>query len=204
MSNKGFTLIELLVVIAIVAVLSAAVIITLNPAELLRQTRDSNRISDMSTIKTAMALYLADVSTSTIADANAGARCYVSLRVGPAPASPNCGGRFGSGGVTSTSTTPDNVDGTGWVGNTTAVVGGGPTLSLITGGSPISAWPVDPTNSGLFYYAYAADNPSLTYELNANMESTKYSNTGTSDVESTDGGSDPAIYEVGTDSGLNL
>ncbi|KKW47096.1 MAG: hypothetical protein UY99_C0042G0007, partial [Parcubacteria group bacterium GW2011_GWA1_59_11] len=43
--RSSFTLIELLVVIAIVAILSAVVIITLNPAELLKQSRDSNRLS---------------------------------------------------------------------------------------------------------------------------------------------------------------
>ncbi|HEY4525527.1 MAG TPA: prepilin-type N-terminal cleavage/methylation domain-containing protein, partial [Candidatus Paceibacterota bacterium] len=46
--RKSFTLIELLIVIAIVAILSTVVIITLNPAELLRQSRDSVRLSDLS------------------------------------------------------------------------------------------------------------------------------------------------------------
>src|SRR3989338_2108717 len=50
-NSKGFTLIELLVVIAIIAVLAVAVILTLNPAELLKQARDSTRVSDMSTLK---------------------------------------------------------------------------------------------------------------------------------------------------------
>ncbi|HEY4526144.1 MAG TPA: prepilin-type N-terminal cleavage/methylation domain-containing protein, partial [Candidatus Paceibacterota bacterium] len=46
--RSSFTLIELLIVIAIVAILSTVVIITLNPAELLRQSRDSVRLSDLS------------------------------------------------------------------------------------------------------------------------------------------------------------
>src|ERR1700690_1366993 len=37
-SHKAFTLIELLVVIAIIAILAVVVILTLNPAELLRQS----------------------------------------------------------------------------------------------------------------------------------------------------------------------
>src|SRR3989344_7995871 len=56
----GFTLIELLIVIAILVVLSVAVVVILNPAELLRQARDSTRISDLASVNSAIALYLAD------------------------------------------------------------------------------------------------------------------------------------------------
>ena len=66
--KKGFTLIELLVVIAIIAILSVVVVLTLNPAEMLRRSRDSNRASDLSMIKTAISLYLADVSSTTHGD----------------------------------------------------------------------------------------------------------------------------------------
>ena len=63
--QKGFTLIELLIVIAIIAILAVVVVLTLNPAELLRQARDSNRISDFATIKSALSLYAEDVVTTT-------------------------------------------------------------------------------------------------------------------------------------------
>ena len=53
--------IELLVVIAIIAVLSVVVILTLNPAELLRQSRDANRTSDAATLKSALGVYSEDV-----------------------------------------------------------------------------------------------------------------------------------------------
>src|SRR6185437_16819322 len=65
-NRKGFTLIELLVVIAIIAILAVVVVLTLNPAELLRQARDSNRTSDFATLKSALGLYGADVSTTTL------------------------------------------------------------------------------------------------------------------------------------------
>ena len=52
--KKGFTLIEFLVVIAIIAILAVVVVLTLNPAELLRQARDSNRVSDFATFKSAI------------------------------------------------------------------------------------------------------------------------------------------------------
>lgn len=73
--RRGFTLIELLIVIAIIAVLSVVVILSLNPAELLRQARDSNRLSDMATLKSAIALYLADTATPKIGTTGT---CYVS------------------------------------------------------------------------------------------------------------------------------
>src|SRR5712691_11704897 len=63
-SHSAFTLIELLIVIAIIAVLAVVVILTLSPAELLRQARDSNRLSDMDTITKAISLYTLDVGNS--------------------------------------------------------------------------------------------------------------------------------------------
>src|SRR5438132_8218990 len=74
--NKAFTLIELLVVIAIIAILSVVVILTLNPAELLRQSRDSNRISDLATLKSATSLYLVDVANYNLGSSTV---CYLGL-----------------------------------------------------------------------------------------------------------------------------
>src|ERR1700748_1826186 len=62
--SRGFTLIELLVVIAIIAVLSVVVILVLNPAQLLQQARDSNRLSDMSTLNTALGIYVVQSGSS--------------------------------------------------------------------------------------------------------------------------------------------
>lgn len=63
--NSGFTLIELLVVIAIIAILAVVVVLTLNPAELLAESRDSTRISDMSTLSDAINLLLLDQPNTT-------------------------------------------------------------------------------------------------------------------------------------------
>ncbi|HMB17541.1 MAG TPA: prepilin-type N-terminal cleavage/methylation domain-containing protein, partial [Candidatus Paceibacterota bacterium] len=43
-NNQAFTLIELLVVIAILSILAVAVTLILNPAQLIRQGRDSTRL----------------------------------------------------------------------------------------------------------------------------------------------------------------
>jgi type II secretory pathway pseudopilin PulG len=63
-NRSAFTVIELLVVIAMIAILSIVVILTLNPAALLQQSRDSNRVSDMSTLNTALGVYLAQGGSS--------------------------------------------------------------------------------------------------------------------------------------------
>jgi len=42
-SSNSFTLIELVIVIGILAVLSATVLIVINPAEYMKSTRDSQR-----------------------------------------------------------------------------------------------------------------------------------------------------------------
>src|SRR3989339_611637 len=59
---RSFTLIELLIVIAILALLMSIIIITLNPAELLKKSRDTKRVSDLNALRTAINLYVTDKS----------------------------------------------------------------------------------------------------------------------------------------------
>lgn len=58
--NEGFTLLELLVVVAIIAILALVVLLAINPAEMMRKSRDSQRLSDLGTIRRALDLALAD------------------------------------------------------------------------------------------------------------------------------------------------
>ncbi|MEK7547144.1 MAG: type II secretion system protein [Patescibacteria group bacterium] len=188
MQEKGFTLIELLVVIAILTVLSVAVILTLNPAQMIKQARDSQRASDMSTLRSAIALYLQDVASPSIGAANT---CY-----GSAPATPNsagCGGRMSASDSTVSTTTAassSNTTGVGWIPIN---------FAAISSGSPLGSEPVDPINNATYFYSYATNaSSSFEFEIDAHMESTKYAASGTADIESTDGGTNPAAYEVGT------
>ena len=193
--KKGFTLVELLIVIAILAILSVAVVVVLNPAELLKQARDSTRISDLASVNSAVALYLTDVATPGIGGPNGAScsgglsRCTVATTTASSPFI-TVGNGCGNSGTAVTSTA---VTGSGWV----AV-----DLLDITGGSPLSRLPTDPTNSTAHFYGYACGRggSEFNYEMNASMESSKYAVGGTSDVESNskDGGDRDTLYEIGS------
>lgn len=200
MQTKGFTLLELVIVIGILAVLGAVSVLVLNPAQLFAQARDTTRIEDVGVLRNALALYVSTISSPTM---GVSGTCYVSSSLATAL---NCGGRH----VGTNATYPANprlVDGTGWIPVNFGAVPGGPALSVL---------PLDPTNSATYFYSYANNDTAKTFELNANMESLRYCASGTDDKETTDGGTlngaggnpttcaGTAVYEVGTDSGLDL
>lgn len=171
--KKGFTLLELLIVIGILAIISTTMILVINPAELLRKARDVQRLSDLTSIRTALSYYLTSISSPNLGNTS---YWYVYAHPG-LTFSGNCGTR------TASSTASQAVDGYGWI----------PVrLSDLTGGSPIPAYPIDPNPAqGKRYYIYIPSN--TTFELLANMESTTYTS-----QESTDGGNLPDVYEIGT------
>jgi prepilin-type N-terminal cleavage/methylation domain-containing protein len=187
--RRGFTLIELLVVIAIVAVLAVTVIITLNPAELLKQARDSDRLADLNTLNKALSILQSDIASPSFGTGNT---VYISipdssttcanLRLPTLPA----GYTYGC----ATTSTLRNTDGTGWIPIN---------FNLISSGSPLSILPIDPTNttSSGQYYTYTPGTGA--YELTAQLEAIKYNSSGTDDKVSTDGGSNKGLFEKGTD-----
>ncbi len=165
-SRSGFTLIELLVVIAIIAILAVVVILTLNPAELLRQSRDSNRLSDMSTLQTALGAYVADTGGSL----GSSGVTYISI---PDPAATSTAGTdcsglgFQAGGAfhCAASSTLRKTDGTGWI---------PVNFQAVSFGSPLGQLPIDPVNtaSSNLYYAYETNG--ATWKAWAIPESQKY------------------------------
>lgn len=209
--RAGFTLLELLIVVAILAILSVALIIVLNPAETLRKSRDVQRMSDLSTMKTALGLYLTSTATPYLGGAATNATCK------PTPAT-----AWGSSGTykiwyslpstsaitavaidgstlvtpAAQSANPSFTDGTGWI---------PVNFSSLTGGSPISNLPIDPVNtvanlasvaSTDLVYRYACSQTPFAFEIDAQLESTAY--TVTDNKLTSDGGNSTKYYEVGT------
>ncbi len=58
--NKGFTLVEILIVLAIIAILAALLYVAINPAERLKESRDSQRLQEAEAIAAAIRLYKVD------------------------------------------------------------------------------------------------------------------------------------------------
>ena len=160
-SISAFTLIELLVVIGIIAILMVTVVIVMNPGQLLAQSRDSNRLSDLNNVNAALGL--ASVSQLSIGSSSV---VYISV-----PDSSSTCGDLGLPALSSgwkyncsPATTYKNVDGTGWIPLN---------LTKLDTGSPISLLPIDPVNStssGL-YYSYITNGN--TWVLVAHPESQK-------------------------------
>ena len=178
--KKGFTLLELLIVIGILAILATTVTVILNPAELLKQARDSQRLSDLRSINTAINLY---TSTATSSQLFSGTSTAATGTCTAGTASVFTGACF-----TSNST---KVDGTGWMTIN---------LNLTPTGSPLSRLPLDPINSATYFYAFRAT--STVWEIDGVLESNKYAVQ--EDLDANDGGNSATYYEIGSDPGLDL
>lgn len=73
--KRGFTLIELLIVIGILGILVVAVLLTLNPAEAQRKTRDAKRMKDSSTIQSFITQYIDNGGVIAAGQCTAAAGC---------------------------------------------------------------------------------------------------------------------------------
>jgi prepilin-type N-terminal cleavage/methylation domain-containing protein len=184
--KKGFTLIELLVAITILTILATVAVLVVNPAEYLKQSRDTKRIGDIKTIDDAISTSLANSPNMALGTATV---VYVSI---PDTAT-NCptlavtlptlptGWSYYCSAVANYRKT----NGTGWVPIN---------FDALSTKSPMATLPIDQTNdvSKGLYYTYI---PGGSYALSATLESDKY----LKQSASNDGGYDPARFEQGSD-----
>jgi prepilin-type N-terminal cleavage/methylation domain-containing protein len=218
-TSEGFTLLELLIVITIIAILSVALVFVLNPAETLAKSRDTQRLADLSTLKTALGIYLTSSSTpqldgsgGTLNDkCDGGTAANEKLWVSVSTASESISDATPPSGWTqlasswqqpATVASSTLVNGTGWIPIK---------LSGLVGGAPISSMPLDPinrvaingsvlgtvTNSSLMY-RYACKKSPLSFEIDARLESSAYGYLGSDDKAAKDGGDNIRLFEVGT------
>jgi|GEM_PF-515071 len=185
-SQKAFTLIELLIVIGILAILATVVLLVINPAQLIKQTRDANRLTELNQIDKALALFESFGGTNMGLPNNV----YVSIPCDQADfinlpvLSP------GYVYACSSSANFRKTNGSGWL-----------PVDLTSiqsqAGNLFSALPIDPINivAGGLYYTYIKGS----WALSAAMESERYTSANTIN----DGGLILNRFETGNHLSLN-
>jgi len=186
--NKSFTLIELLIVIAILALLMSIIIITLNPSEMLKKSRDTKRISSLKALNNALGIFQATKPTTSTGTAYI---VYISIPDSSSTCANLSLPTLPDGYTYQCSTVANyrKTDGTGWI---------PVNFNSLDIGSPISSLPIDPTNttSTNLFFTYTTGG---SWELNAILESSANKLSGDNDKTSLDGGDSYSTYEIGTD-----
>ncbi len=183
--SHAFTLIELLIVIAIIAILGSATVLVLNPVEIMKNGRDSVRMSDFEGLHKSLNLYSLQNSAFPLVSANT---VYLSLPDSSLTCSsyslPPLLAGWSYHCVTQSNL--NKIDGNGWL-----------PADLTSSDSKISVLPIDPVNDVATgkYYTFFVD--STGWELTSIFESLKYK-----PVSANDGGESTDIFERGTKLGI--
>ncbi len=139
--SQGFTLIELLVVVAIIAVIAAIVMLTVNPIELTRRSRDAQRLSDFANLQQAIGAVSQEATAS-------GQNILCNGVAGSCAADSVTGGR--------------GIDGTGWM--KVSLVN-----PKIVSFALLPVDPLNTTGAAGFHYVYCSNGAS--WELFTTLES---------------------------------
>lgn len=185
MKQQGFTLMELFVVLVIIGVLTTITLVAINPAESLKKSRDSQRITDLNSVY--LALQLAHSSGLSLGVCD-GTKIYASLPSSSALSNDNL--PSGVSWVQAAAEAVTRTDGTGWLPIN---------FDSLASASLLSYLPLDPKNSlsDNLFYTYSCDS-SGTYTLTAWFESKYYGLNGADPQSKIDGGPDPYVYEIGS------
>ncbi len=141
---RGIAWLELVMAVAIVAVALVIIILVIKPAQIAEKSRDSERVLDLTSIGSAINLYLADnhnfngLSAGVIYDSTQG-----------------------------TSSTREKINGTGWIPIDFNLISSGSPLSSL----PVD--PTNNKSKNL-YYRFGVDPKTKTYELDCAFESSDY------------------------------
>ena len=177
--------------IGVVTTISAVVIVVLNPLELLRQTRDANRLSDLQMLAKSFPLIeaigveftdLDGPNYSNSCQGQSAQKIFVSVPADNGEATPSAPGGWQF--VRVPKSFLRDIDGTGWVPVDLRQVA----TKVLPPFSHLSVDPINTFASGL-YYSYVCGS----YEFNAVLESKKYASRAASDS-----GDDDVIFETGS------
>ncbi len=199
-NSQSFTLIELLIVIGILAILMSITVITLNPAEMLKKTRDTHRISDLATISKIISLY-------QVSNPDTSLGIYKTVYVSLPAVNTNCSDlnlpALPSGYSYKCSSLENyrKINGTGWLPIN---------FTNLDIGAPISSLPVDPTNQynkdlnakNDFFYTYTVSADGHDYEINTKLESNNFGFTDRDGYPLRDAAKDNTPINDGGDNGL--
>ncbi len=180
--HHGFTGIELLIVVGAISLLIYSIIITLQPIEILKESRDTERLADLGVLSSALNYHLANSSSSKLSNSeDFSCDLHFGASSKTAENSPWSNKTLAHGGIF-------ELDGSGWI-----------AIDLTT--SNIGLYdehlPKDPLNNEKFFYAFSCDELLRSFELNANLESKRFRSEGSEDKESKDGGDNSYWYEIG-------
>ncbi len=185
---KGFTLMELLLVIAVLGILVVVLLITINPLEAQKKTRDTKRLADIKTLQVLIVQYIDD------------GRAIPATGIGSATgisSTGNAGNVATAGSITAQNNQPACPSGTAtWLGIDVCKYGN--TVPLDPNNNVSRTFVTDasatPPTTANVVARYRAIISGSNYEIGVMMESTSNANKITSE-----GGDDNDFVEVGTD-----
>ncbi|GIW65695.1 MAG: hypothetical protein KatS3mg094_214 [Candidatus Parcubacteria bacterium] len=196
--KKGFTLIELIAVLSALGIISTFVINLIKPLDIIKCSRDTQRINDLNSLNSAIAHYFSETNNPDLDGpyfSNSGfdessSSIFISIPKDKESTSTSFSFEGKNWLIIQPSSTALSslINGQGWL----------PINFLSLSKKAINLLPVDPINSfnKNYFYSYAFKKSAKSYELNAKFECPKFI-----EIAKSDGG-DSESFEVGTD--LNI